>query len=161
MRSRIPLVCLVALLVPAAVAAREEKVRLDRVPQPVMDAVKARFPTAKPTEAAKEEEKGQLVYEVGLEDAGRHVDVTLSPTGEMLLIERTIPKGELPGAVTEALSRAYPGAGYRTVEEIVEVQAGHERLASYEVLLVPAGGGKREVKVSPDGASVTEETDEP
>jgi len=159
MRSRISLACLIALLVPAAVSAREEKVRLDRVPAPVMDAVKARFPSARATEAAKEEEKGQLVYEIGLEEAGRHVDVTLTPSGDMLLIERSIPKEELPRAVTDALSRAYPGAGYRTVEEIVEVQAGRERLASYEVLLVPSGGGKREVKVSPDGGSVLEETD--
>jgi hypothetical protein len=159
MTSRIALACSIALLTVPAASAREAKVRLDRVPAPVMDAVKARFAGARPTEAAKETEKGQVVYEVGLEDGGRHVDVTLTPSGELLLIERTIPPEELPRAVSEALTRAYPGATYRTVEQIVEVQAGQERLASFEVLLAPTGGGEREVKVSPDGGTVTEETD--
>src|SRR5262245_46924881 len=154
MTPRIVVPCLIVLVTASAAVAREEKVRLDRVPAPVMDAVKARFPAARPTEAAKETEKGELVYEVGLEDAGRHVDVTLTPSGQLLLLERTLPREELPKAVAEALGRAYPGATYRTVEEIVEVRAGEEHLASYEVLLSPAGGGKREVKVSPDGATV-------
>src|SRR5262245_43702167 len=124
-----------------------------------MDAVKARFPQGKPTEAARETEEGRPVYEVSLQEAGRNVDVTLTPEGTLLLIERTIPGTALPEPVRQALEHAYPGASYRTVEEIVEVDHGQERLASYEVVLVRSGGGKREVKVTADGATVTEEED--
>ena len=149
-----------ALLVFTMTAAREEKVSLDKVPPPVMAAVKARFGDAALKGAGKEKEKGKLVYEVTLEENGRNVDVTLTPAGEMLLIEKTIAQTELPGPVRQTLERTYPGASYRIVEEIVEVDRGRERLTSYEVLLATADGHKREVKVSPDGKALPGEEGE-
>lgn len=141
------------------VHAREEKVSLKSVPQAVMATVKARFGDAHVKGAAKETEEGKPVYEITLDQRGRNVDVTLSPEGTMLLIESTISPESLPDSVRQALAHRYPAASYRTVEEIVEVQDGQERLASYEVLLATSDGAKREVKVTPDGTSVTEETD--
>jgi len=140
--------------------AREEKVSLGSVPQAVMDTVKARFGDSHVKGAAKEIEEGKPVYEITLDERGRNVDVTLSPEGTMLLIERTIPAAGLPEPVRQALAHRYPAAAYRTVEEIVEVQDGQERLTSYELLLGTADGAKREVKVTPDGANITEETEE-
>ena len=138
---------------------REEKVSLGSVPQAVMDAVKARFADAHVKAAAKEKEEGKPVYEITLDQRGRNVDVTLTPEGTMLLIETTILQSDLPEPVRRALGRAYSGVTYRTVEEIVEVQGGQERLAWYEVLLVTARGDKKEVKVVPDGDVVIEEED--
>ena len=149
-----------ALLVLPVASAKEEKVSLDKVPPPVMDAVKARFGDAAVKGAGKEKERGKLVYEVTLEEKGRNVDVTLTPAGEMLLIEKTITQTELPGPVRQALEHTYPGASYRTVEEIVEVHHGRERLTSYEVLLATADGHKREVRVSPDGKALPVEEEE-
>ena len=157
MASRIaPLVFLLA----SAALAREEKVALDAVPGPVMDAVKARFGAAKVTGAGKETEHGRLVYEISVEEKGRNVDVTVTPAGSVLLIERAIDAGTLPAPVVQTLARKYPGASYRLAEEIVEVEKGKDRLAWYEVLLATSDGHKKEVKVRPDGGSVTEEEDE-
>ena len=153
-------IALLAFLFATAALAREEKVALDAVPAPVMDAVKARFGAAKVTGAGKETEHGRLVYEVSLEEKGRNVDVTVTPAGSVLLIEKTIDPGTLPGPVAQALARKYPDASYRLVEEIVEVKKGKDRLASYEVLLVTADGHRKEVKVRPNGKSVTEEKEE-
>ena len=66
---------------------------------------------------------------------------------------------DLPMAVTKALKDEYPGATYRIVEEIVEVEKKQERLAYYEVRLVAADKRAMEVQVTPDGKKVTEEED--
>src|SRR5262249_10950711 len=44
--------------------ADEEKVPLDKVPKPVLEAAKKRFPDAKFTEASKEDENGKTTYEL-------------------------------------------------------------------------------------------------
>jgi len=149
-----------ALLVLPAIWAREEKVSLDQVPAPVMAAVKARFGDAVVKGAGKETEKGKLVYEITLEDKGHNVDVTLTPGGDLLLIERSVEESALPPPVAATLARKYPGATYRVLEEIVEVDHGRERLASYEVELVTADRRTKEVKVRPDGGGVTEEEED-
>ena len=53
-------VALVALATQAP--AQEEKVALDKVPKPVLEAVKARFKDAKVTDSSKETEKGKVIY---------------------------------------------------------------------------------------------------
>jgi hypothetical protein len=139
---------------------REEKVALDAVPAPVMSAVKARFPGASVQGAGRETEKGKLVYEVTLDEKGRNVDVTVTPGGDLLLIESAIDRAEVPAPVVQALTEKYPGAVYRVLESIVEVDKGHERLAFYEVELVTADRHTKEVKVKPDGRGMTEEEEE-
>ena len=151
---------LVAILGTAPASAREEKVPLDRVPAPVMDTVKARFANASIKGAAKETEKGKPVYEITLSDKGRNVDVTLTPNGDLVLIEKAIDKAELPAPVVQSLTKSYPGATYAVVEEIVEVDKGHEHLAFYEVALATADGHKREVKLTPAGGAVAGDEDE-
>ena len=47
---------LVVLSAVAVVRADEEKIELDKVPKPVLDAVKKKFPDAKLTGAAKEKD---------------------------------------------------------------------------------------------------------
>ena len=92
-----------ALLVLPAIWAREERVSLDQVPAPVMAAVKARFGDAVVKGAGKETEKGKLVYEITLEDKGHNVDVTLTPGGDLLLIERSVEESALPPPVAATL----------------------------------------------------------
>jgi uncharacterized membrane protein YkoI len=152
------LTVVVVLAAPLARGA-EEQVVVSQVPKPVMDAVKARFAGASVTDAGKQTEKGQLVYEVTVVEKGQNVDVTLSPGGEILMIEKAINVADLPMAVTKALKDDYPGATYRIVEEIVEVEKKQERLAYYEVRLVAADKRAMEVQMTPDGKKVTEEED--
>jgi len=148
------------LLVLPATSAKEEKVSLDQVPAPVMTTVKARFGDAVVKGAGKEKEKGRLVYEITLEEKGHNVDVTLTPGGNLLLIERSVEESALPAPVAATLARNYPGATYRVLEEIIEVDHGREHLASYEVELVTTDRETKEVKVKPDGRGLTEEEED-
>lgn len=147
------------VLAPAS-SAREEKVNIDKVPAPVIEKVRSRFRGATLTEAAREQENGRLVYEVTLVQGGQDIDATLTPDGEMLTIERRIPAEELPASVTSALAEAYPGAGYRTTEEIYEVHGAEEHLDYYEILLDTGNGRLREVRVAPDGVILAPDEDD-
>jgi hypothetical protein len=119
-------------------AAQAGEVRVDKVPQVVLEAIKGRFATAKMTGAAKEKtEKDQEVYEISLEDENQNnIDVTVTPEGAILLIEQQIGRKELPAPVAKTLEAKYPKARYRIVEKLIEVEGDKETLSSYEVLLV-------------------------
>jgi uncharacterized membrane protein YkoI len=148
----------VALLVWAGfVRADEEKVALAKVPKPVLEAVKARFKGAELTGASRETEDGKPVFEVTIKVKGQKIDVTLSPAGELLMIEKQIAAKDLPDAVARTLKGKYPGATYKIVEEIVKVEKKKEKLAYYEVLLVKADKKALEVKVTAEGKVVEEE----
>jgi uncharacterized membrane protein YkoI len=147
------------LLVVLAAAGRseEESVVLEKVPKAVREAVKARFPDAKATEAAKETEDGKVVYEVTIMNKEQKIDVTLTPEGELLMIEKQIEKKDLPKPVTKAIEEKYPKATYKIVEEINKVEKKKETLAYYEVLLETADKHRREVQVSAEGKILKEE----
>src|SRR5215207_9770040 len=92
---------LVAGLVVAAAApavrAQEEKVPLDKVPRAVADTVKKRFPKAELVGSTTEPgDDGKPVYEVQIKDAGHAIDVTVTPDGRLVSIERTIEEKDLP-----------------------------------------------------------------
>jgi len=136
--------------------AHEQQVPLDRVPKPVLDAVQARFANAHVTGAEIETENGRMVYEITLLDDGRNVDVISSPAGELLAIEKAVETTALPSTAATALQSRYPGATYRSVEQVIELD-GHQGRPAYEVELETADGRTLEIKVMPDGAIVTGE----
>ncbi len=137
--------------------ADEEKVPLDKVPKPVLNAVKARFPNAKVVQAGKENEGGKTVYEIAIKDKDQSIDVTVTPDGKIAEIEKTIATKALPAAVTTALEKKYPKATLQKAEEVIKVTGGQEKLAYYEVVLVTAQKKKMEVEVAPDGKIAKEE----
>jgi uncharacterized membrane protein YkoI len=146
--------------VAAGVAARadddkEEKVPLDKVPEAVLKAVKEKFKDAELVSAQTEKEDGKLIYEINLKDKGQSVDVSLTADGKIVSIERTIAAKDLPRPVTETLNRKYPGAEFKTVEEVTENDK-----TNYEVLLVTADKKKIEVVLDRDGKIVKEEKKE-
>jgi uncharacterized membrane protein YkoI len=141
----------------ASAAADEEKVPLDKLPKAVVDAVKARFPDAKLVGAEKETENGKTVFEVAIKNKDQNIEVTLTPEGEIVEIEKEISAKDLPEKVTKALQAKYPKATYKTIEEVIKVDKKKEKLAYYEVLLVTADKKKFEVSVEPDGKIVKEE----
>lgn len=147
-----------ALLILTAVTfGDEEKVALDKVPKPILDAVKARFQDAELKGAGKETEDGKLVYEVTIKHKGQNIDVTLTPEGDILLIEKEITARDLPRPVAKALEDKYPRASYKIVEEIIQVEKKEEKLKYYEVLLETADKKKLEVQVTAEGKIVNEE----
>ena len=139
------------------VRADEEKIAPDKLPKPILEAVKKRFPKAEITGAAKETEDGKTEYEVSLKDGDTKYDVMFSADGAMTLIEKQIPAKDLPKAVTDALEAKYPKATFKVTEEMIKVTDGKEGLAYYEVLLETADKKSVEVEVGPDGKIIKTE----
>jgi hypothetical protein len=139
------------VLLAPAVRADEEKVPLDKLPKAVVDTVKKRFPDARLVSASKEDENGKTVYEVSIEDKGQKSDVTVTTEGALVSIETEIAAKDLPKAVAETLDQKYPKATFKTIETVVKVRDGKEKLEYYELLLVTAAGKKLEVTITPDG----------
>jgi len=123
----------------------------------VIDAVKARFKGAELAGASKETEDGKLVYEVAIKHKGQKIDVTLTPDGAIIMIERQIAAKELPQAVVKTLENQYPKATYKIIEEINKVEKDEEKLLYYEVLMVLADNSVLEVQVTAAGKVVNEE----
>jgi uncharacterized membrane protein YkoI len=152
----------VAVFVLAApVRADEEKVPLDKVPKAVLEAAKKRFPKAEVVGASKETADGKTVYEVELKEAGKTIDVTLTPEGVITTIEQQIDAKDLPKPVAEALEKKYPKATYKLVEAVYAVKDGKEALDFYEAVLVTADKKEIEVQVLADGKIKNEEEKKP
>jgi hypothetical protein len=142
----------VAVLVLAAVArSDEEQITLDKVPKPVLEAAKKRFPKAEVKGASKEGEGDKLVYEVTLKQDGKNIDVTITPAGKITLIEKEVAFKDLPKAVAETFEKKYPKATYQIIEEVIKVEGGKETTEYYEAHLTTADKKVVEAEVLPDG----------
>lgn len=107
----------VGLLLAATVA---EEIKVDDLPKPVLDAVKAKYPHAEIEEAEKETEDGETVYEVELEvKEDEEITVALKPDGTIIEVEKEIAVSELPEAVTRAIKAKYPKAELEEAEQVV------------------------------------------
>src|SRR5262245_27696801 len=129
---------LLALITAGAVRAEdgEEAIPLDKVPKPVLDAVKKRFPKGEmQKEASKEVKDNKTVFEVTVKEDGKVIDVTAKPDGELLSIEKEIASKDLPKAVQDGIEKKFPKATYKLAEEFNEVKDGKEKLLYYEVQL--------------------------
>jgi RNA polymerase sigma factor (sigma-70 family) len=135
----------------------EEKVPLDKLPKAVTDAVKARFPEAKLVSAEKEKEDGKTVYEVNIKNKDQQIEVTVTPEGKLVTIEKVITARDLPNPVADVVARKYPKATYKMIEEVIKVDGKDEKLEYYEVLLVTAEKKVLEVSVTPEGTIKKEE----
>jgi uncharacterized membrane protein YkoI len=132
----------VMLAVGAQVNAKEEEVPLDQLPKAVLDAVKAKFPGAKLTEAEKETKDGKTTYEIGLEQKGQEYTVSATAEGKITEVEREVEIKDLPKAVTDAIKKKYPNA---KMEEAEEVTADNK--TTYEVIVK---SGKKELELTLD-----------
>ena len=157
MRRLMSFVVVAGLVAGMTARADEQKVALDKVPKVVKKAVKKRFPDAKLKSAEKETENGKTVYEIAITDKDQKIEVTLTPEGQIVGIEKQIAAKDLPQAVTKTLEGKYPKATYKVIEEVFKVKDGEEKLAYYEVLLVTAEKKKLEVSVKSDGKIEKEE----
>ena len=117
-----------------------------------MAAFKKRFPDAKPTEAAKEEDKGKkVVYEITFKEKGKNMDITITEAGVLTTIEQEIDPKELPKAVRDTLDAKYPKATYKMAEKVIGVKDGVETVSYYEALLEAADKKVWEIEINADG----------
>jgi hypothetical protein len=142
-----------ALFLAGPMRADEEKVPLDKLPQKVVDAVKAKFPDNKMTHASKEKENNEVIYEVSLKNGDLNIDVEVKPDGTIVTVEKEIKPGDLPKAVTEALAAKYPNATHKKAEEVIK----KDKLEYYEVVVVTGEKKTFEVEVSAEGKILKEE----
>ena len=145
------LALLYAVASPAA-NAKEEDIAVDQVPKAVLDAIKAKFPHAKLTGAAKETEDGKTTYEVELEFKDQEYTVSATAEGKITEIEREMEIKDLPKIVTEAIKKKYPGA---EMEEAEEVTANDK--TTYEVVIETSAEKDMKVTVDPAGKILSEE----
>jgi uncharacterized membrane protein YkoI len=149
------LVALVGLTAAWADDDKEEKVPLDKLPKAVTDAVKAKFDGAELVSASKEKDNGKDVYEVAIKHKGSNIDVSLTPEGKIVSIEKEIAAKDLPKAVSDALDAKYPKATIKKLEEVTE----NDKVV-YEALLVTAEQKTIEAVFDPSGKLVKEEKKE-
>jgi uncharacterized membrane protein YkoI len=145
----LPVVCLVAPFLVLVARADEEKVPLDKLPDPIKTTLKTKFPEAKLLSAEKEKADKETVYEVALEWKGVKQEVTLKEDGSVVSIEKVLAVKDLPKPVGEAVSRKYPGAKIASAEEITKGKDLKD--LSYEVVVTTADGKKVEVELDPTG----------
>jgi hypothetical protein len=147
------LAALAALVLLAGARAGEEKLKFDKVPKAVMDAVKAKYPGAKLLGASSEKDGDKVVYEISLKYKDQHHDVSLEADGKIVSIEREIAFKDLPKVVADTLKAKYPNAKYKVVEELLK---GDGTLHAYEALLT-AGDTTVEVVLDLKGKILKEE----
>ncbi len=99
---------------------KEEEIPLEKVPKPVLAAVKKKFPEAKLQGAAKQTEDDQLFYEVLIKHKGHEIYVVCEPEGKIVEIDREISIKDLPKPVSDALKKQYAKANVLSIEEVTE-----------------------------------------
>jgi hypothetical protein len=156
MRQLVSGLAAVMLLLAACAVARadEEAVPLDKLPKAVSTAVKKKFPKAELVSASKEDMDGKPVYEVAIKAEDTTIDVTVTPEGKIVMIEKTIDAKDLPKAVAKAVESKYPKATYKKVEEVTK----GDEIEKYEFLLVTKDKKTLEVSFDPKGKFLEEET---
>ena len=136
-----------------AVCAHASEVPFKSVPKAVQETILSRFKEARVAGAARERgEDKKLVYEISLRENDKNIDVTLTPAGQMITIEKEIARGDLPDPAAAALNQKFPDAQYGMVETVYKVKAGKETLAYYEARLMDSGKHAWAVEVAGNGA---------
>ncbi len=138
------------------VRAEEEKVPLDKLPVAVAKAINAKYPKAKMVSAEAGDEDGKKQFEVEIKDGEQDLEITVSPDGKILVVERVVPVKDLPKVVEDALEAKYPKATIKKVEEVSK----EDKVASYEITIVTADKKEVEAEFDVQGKFIAEEKPE-
>lgn len=98
----------------------EEEIPLDKVPKPVLAAIKKKFPDSKVQSAARQIDDDEIVFEILIRHKAHEIYVLCNPEGKILETDREITVKELPKAVVASLKKKYPKANIMSVEEVTE-----------------------------------------
>jgi hypothetical protein len=129
------LVALAALAAAAVLRADDDddKVPLDKLPKEVTAALEKKFPGAELLSAIKDnDDKDKPTYEVTIKFKKQELDVTLTPAGDIIQVEREIEVKEVPKVVINAIKKKYPKATFKGASAISK----DDNVAEYELDIV-------------------------
>ncbi|HEV3142881.1 MAG TPA: PepSY-like domain-containing protein [Gemmataceae bacterium] len=133
----------------------DEKVPLDKVPEVVLKAVKAKYPKAEIIDAEKGDQDGKKVYEFNIKVGDRKMEVSFAPDGKFTGSEEAVKEADLPAKVKEAFAKKYPGAKVLSAEKAVAVDGDKEKV-TYEII-TETDKGKIEAEFDETGKFIAEE----
>lgn len=128
-----------------------EDLKLDKIPEVVMDSLMAKFPEAEIHKWTKEKEGDIVVYDIEFEQVGRKFETDIKEDGTIHNWEKAIQAKDLPEPVKKSVEEKYPKATIREIMEITAVKDGKDALEGYEIILQTAEMKEIEVMVAPDG----------
>jgi len=144
-------VSILAFVVAGIARAADEPKDLDKIPKPVMDSLKAKFPKAKIEKWTKEKENGKVIYDIEFKQEGRKAEADIAEDGALQNFEREFDAKKLPRAVVEAVEKKYPKSTMKEVLECTELKDKKEVHAGFEIVLETDAKKSVELTVAKDG----------
>jgi uncharacterized membrane protein YkoI len=125
----------------------EQKISLAKVPRPVTEAIKGKFPGVELAKATKETENGKTIFKVSFNYKKHNYEVECQADGTFESINKEIGVKELPEKIAKTLAEKYPEARINLIEEVTM----KDTVAYYDVELVSADRKEIELEIAPDG----------
>jgi uncharacterized membrane protein YkoI len=127
---------------------KEVKVGLKDLPPAVQKTVKDLIKDAKLKGLSKEEENGQIVYEVETIKNEKTRDILIDAAGAILEVEESTTLNQIPGPAKTAIEKAATGGKITKLETVTK-----GGVTNYEAAIVKAGKSS-EIKVAANGSIV-------
>lgn len=123
--------------------------KADALPPAVLELAKTRFPNAtiRHYETELYADRGR-VYEVEVDDAGKHCEVAATPAGAEVYVECEVDPGTLSAAVMATIEKVAPGG------KILEAETKQGPDLDELTVEVEIGGRELYVRVRPDGSLI-------
>ena len=131
----------------AILLAAAGQLKLEDLPAPVQNTVKAQTKNATLAGLSKEKEGGKTVYEVETRVNGKGRDLMVAADGTILSVEEETAIESIPAPAREAILKRAAGGKIKIVETVTK---GSE--VSYEATVAGKNGKNREFAVNADGA---------
>jgi len=122
-----------------------------KIPNKVMDALKAKFPNSRIDKWSKEKGANIVVYDIEFKQEGRKFEADIKEDGNIHNWEKAVEFKDLPPAVLKAVDTKYPKDSVKEIMEVTAVKNGKDELEGYEMVLECADKKEVEVTVAPDG----------
>lgn len=123
--------------------------KADALPPAVLELAKTRFPngTIRHYETELYADRGR-VYEVEVDDAGKHCEVAATPAGAEVYVECEVDPGTLSAAVVATIEKVAPGG------KILEAESKQGPDLDELTVEVEVGGRELYLRVRPDGSLI-------
>lgn len=135
--------------------ADDEKLPLDKVPQAIKDAVKAKYPKAEIVSAEKGDVDGTKVFEFKLKEGTKEWEVAFTPDAKFHSSEEPLAVADIPAKVKEAFTKKYGDPKIVSAEKETTGE-GDKAKVIYEIIF-EKGKDKLEAQFDPEGKFLAEE----